>query len=185
MDLIWKPVKGLIRFVAVEVNGRDRCVLMSSSLELSAEEIITIYGLRFKIESSFNEQKNDMGCFSYRFWTTALPKKRKREKSELSSDFKSQTRVVNAKSAIESYVCLTTIATGIITIIAFTHNHSIWKRYPGWIRTLRTDIPSIAVTKVTLAQDLPAFLRYYSWLPMCRIVNGRRRPDKFLYEDVA
>jgi len=184
-DLIWKPTKGLIRFVVVMLNGKDRCVLMSSSLELSAEEIITVYGLRFKIETSFDEQKNSMGCFSYRFWTTALSKKKKWKIVEQPVDAESQERIASAKRAIDSYVCLTTIATGILTIIAFTHNREIWKRYPGWIRTLRGAIPSIAIVKETIAQVFPDFLRLCPNLAMCSIINSRLRKDEFLYDDVA
>ena len=76
LDLIWLPVKKLVRFVVVETDS-GRCVLMSTSLSFSPEDIITIYALRFKIETSFDEQKNDMGSFSYHFWTNALPKRKK------------------------------------------------------------------------------------------------------------
>lgn len=79
LDLIWKPVKKLVRFVVVE-SDNGSCVLMSTSLTLSPEDIIAIYALRFKIETSFAEQKNDMGCFAYHFWTTALPKRKNGKK---------------------------------------------------------------------------------------------------------
>lgn len=187
LDLIWKPTKelGLIRFVIVALNGSEHCVLMSSSLELSPEEIITAYGLRFKIEHSFNEQKNDMGCFSYHFWTTALPKRKKWKKAKQPDDAKSQALIEGAKRAIESFICLGTIATGILTIIAFTHNREIWKRYPGWIKTLRGVIPSVAVVKETIAHDLPLFLEFYSHLPICSIIKHRRRAVEFLFDEVA
>ena len=78
MDLIWKPLGKdiLVRFVAVE-SDRSRCVLMCSYLTLTPEETITIYSMRFKMETSFNEQNNDIGCFKYRFWTHALPKRKR------------------------------------------------------------------------------------------------------------
>jgi len=185
VDLIWKPVKELLRFVLVELNGKDRCVLISSSLTLSPEEIITAYGLRFKIETSFDDQKNTMGCFSYHFWTTALAKRKKWKKPEYPIDAPSEERVENAKNAIESFICLGTIATGILAIVAFTHNREIWKRYPGWLRTRRSTLPSIAVTKETLAHEFPAFLRFSPLLPMCAVVNSKLRKNEFLYEDVA
>ena len=74
---------------------------------------------------------------------------------------------------------------GILTIIAFTHNRQIWGRYPGWIKTRRSTIPSLAVTKETLAQDFPAFLQKYSHLPLCFIINARLRSVDFLFEDVV
>jgi len=185
LDLIWKPTKGIIRFVAVELNGSDRCVLMSSCLTLSPEDIISIYGLRFKIESSFDEQKNDMGCFSYHFWTFALSKRKKWQKAETPSDDKLRLRVDDAKRAIESFVCIGTIATGILTIIAFIYNREIWKRYPGWLRTVRTAIPSISVVKDTLFHDFPMLLRLKKDLFICSIVISNLRPFDFFDDDVV
>ena len=94
----------------------------------------------------------------------------------------SQLKVEDTKQAMEVHICLGTIATGILTIIAFIYNRKIWQRYPGWLRTVRGSIPSIAVIKETLAQDLPAFLRRRPDLSMCSIINERQREDKFLYD---
>jgi len=185
LDLYWKPTKGLIRFVLVELNSKDHCVLMSSSLTLTSEEIITTYGLRFKIESSFDEQKNDMGCFSYHFWTAAQPKRKKWKKHELPIDTNLKTPISDTKNAIESFICIGTIATGILTIIAFTHNCEIWRRYPGWLRTRRSSIPSIAIVKETLSHELPIFLRLKPFSLLGAIINPRLRLTEFLYDDVA
>jgi hypothetical protein len=184
-DLIWRPVKKLVRFVLVDMGANDRVILMSTSLTLRPTDIIAIYGLRFKIETSFDEQKNDMGCFSYHFWTAALPKRRKWKKPEPPTDPKRQNRIEDARRATESFVCLCTIATGILSIIAFAHNREIWQRYPGWIRTLRSDIPTISTIKETLAYDFPHFLRANSHLPICAFVKSRQRLIRFLYKDVA
>jgi hypothetical protein len=103
LNLIWKPVKRLVRFVLAKTDSGS-CVLMSSDLNLEAKDIITIYALRFKIETSFNEQKNDMGCFAYHFWTTALPKRKKWKPIEQPSDEPGHNRVMQAKRAMETYV---------------------------------------------------------------------------------
>ena len=185
LDLIWKPVKRLVRFVCVKTD-RGCCVLMSTSLTLSPEDIITIYALRFKIETSFDEQKNDMGCFAYHFWTTALPKRKRWSKTiEQPSDPKLQKRIEEARHATESFVCLCTIATGILSIIAFSHSAEIWKRYPGWIKTLRTAIPTIATVRVTLAQDLLAFVERCPLITFCSIIKQRQRPVEFFYEEAV
>lgn len=184
LDLIWKPVKKLVRFVVVE-TASGRCVLMSTSLTLCPDDIIAIYALRFKIETSFAEQKNDVGCFSYHFWTSALPKRKKWKRMEQPSNAKLQKRIDSAKQATESFVCLGTIATGILSIIAFSQSSDIWKRYPGWIRTLRSTVPTIAIVRMTLAQDFPDFLRLRPHMSLCSIINFRRRSIDFLYEDVA
>ena len=185
LDLIWKPVKKLVRFVVVETDS-GFCVLMSTDLTLHPESIITIYCLRFKIETSFDEQKNDMGVFDYHFWTEAQPKRKRKKKAETppQCDDNRQKRMDDAKRAIESHVCLCTIATGILTVIAFTHSREIWKRYPGWIKTLRSQVPSIAIVKETLAHEIPLVLSLFPHIPFCSIINFRRRHEEFLYEDI-
>ena len=184
MDLMWKPLERFIRFVVVE-SDRGRMVLMCSDMALSPEDIIVIYCLRFKIETSFDEQKNDIGCFSYRFWTTALPKRKRWSEDDTLHNTERPQRVNDVKRAIDSFVCLGTIATGILTIIAFSHNHQIWKRYPGWVRTLRSHVPTIGITKETFTADFPVFLRLYPHLPVASIVNNLMRSDEFLYDDVC
>ena len=185
LDLIWKPVKKPVRFVAVETDS-GFCVLMSTDLTLHPESIIKIYTLRFKIETSFDEQKNDMGTFDYHFWTDAQPKRKRKKKAEQPTicGHSQQKRIDDTKKAIESHVCLCTIATGILSIIAFTHSREIWKRYPGWIKTLRSSIPTIATVKETLAHEIPLFLSLFPHVPFCSIINFKRRHAEFLYDDV-
>jgi hypothetical protein len=159
---------------------------MSTSLTLDPKDIITIYTLRFKIETSFDEQKNEMGCFAYHFWTTALPKRKRWTKNvEQPTEPKLQERIEKTRNATESFVCLCTISTGILSIIAFSHSSEIWKRYPGWIKTLRSTIPTIATVRTTLAQDLLDFIERYPHVPVCSIIKRRQRKVDFLYEYVA
>ena len=184
LDLIWKPLKRLVRFVVVE-SERGKMILMCSDLTLPPEDIIAIYCLRFKIETGFDEQKNVMGCFSYRFWTTALPKRKRWAKNDQTPQVPQPERVYAAKRAIDSFICVGTIAAGIATIIAFSHNRQIWNRYPGWIRTLRSSIPSIAIVKETLAHDFPNLLRVCPELYICSAVNERLRAHDFLFDQAV
>jgi len=184
LDLIWRPVKKRVRFVAVETEW-GRIVFMSSDLTLTAEEIITVYCLRFKIETSFAEQKNDVGCFTYHFWTSALPKRKKRKKAEDPEDASLKKRVDRARQAAESFVCLGTIATGILSLIAFNHNREIWGRYSGWLRTRRSKIPSASTVKSVLAQDFHDSLPLISELPTFNFIKPLIRHAGFIYKDVA
>lgn len=184
LDLIWKPVKKLVRFVIVSTETGS-CVLMSSDLTLSPEAIIEIYALRFKIETSFDEQKNVMGCFDYHFWTAALPKRCKRKKAAAAMSSSQAEKAADARRAIESFVCLGNIATGILSIIAFSHNREIWNCYPGWIKTLRSDIPTVLVVKEALAAHLSLILQRFPFLPLCSIIRYRMRVAEFLYQDFA
>lgn len=186
LDFLWKPAKKLIRFVLVE-SERGKIILMSDDLSLTPEEIITAYAARYKIETSFGEQKNDMGCFSYHFWTTSLPKRRKWDKNNQKPITESQANIEKAKEATRGFVCLSTIATGIMTLVAFSHSQEIWRRYPGWIRTLRSTIPSIAIVKETLAQDFRVILkssRFGTFMGF-NFIHHLQRESDFLYENLV
>jgi len=96
-----------------------------------------------------------------------------------------QKRIDRAKQATESFVCLCTIATGILSFIAFTHKREIWNRYPGWIRTLRSTTPTIATVKAVLVQDFPVFMELFPNVPLCSIVRRKQRDAEFFYRNVA
>ena len=184
LDLTWKPIGRVVRFVAVD-SSLGKMILMCSDLTLDPKDAITIFCLRFKIETSFDEQKNHNGGFAYRFWTKALVKRKRWTKNNQPQDPNPPAKVEDAKRAIDAYLCISTISAGILTIIAFSHNRQIWGRFPGWIKTRRSSIPSISITKETLVQDFPAFLQKYPLLPLCFIIDARLRSSDFLYEDVA
>ena len=63
VDLLWRPVGRLVRFVAVSHPSRGACLLMCTDLSLPATEIIRLYGLRCKIEHGF-KQAVHQGAFS-------------------------------------------------------------------------------------------------------------------------
>ena len=183
VDLIWRPAKRKVRFVLVKI-GNTPFVLMSSDLTLTAEEIIALYANRFKIETGFDDIKNDMGGFAYHFWTKALPKRKRNQETQTPTDPKSQEKVKKAIQATEAYVCLNVIATGILTIIAFRHTREIWNRFPGYIKTVRNPIPTVATTKSTLSQDFCAFLPMLKGFTAFKFIPKLQRLVDFLYQAV-
>jgi len=184
LDLIWKPVKRLVRFVLTVTNS-GCCIFMSSDLNLDPESIISIYAMRFKIETSFDEQKNDMGGFAYHFWTTALPKRKKWNKSVPSDNDENLRKIEKTKQAMMTFVCLNTIATGLMTVIAFSHNREIWNCYPGWVRTLRSVIPTIATTKRSLAYVFHDSLKAFAPFPSFAFIFSLLRMKKFWFSNAA
>jgi len=66
LDLLWKPVKGMLRFVLVETS-RGRIVLMTSDLNLNPVTAIQMYCRRVTIETMFNTLKNTLGAMAYHF----------------------------------------------------------------------------------------------------------------------
>ena len=174
-DLIWKPAKRVIRFVAVVTPGTKKiAALMCSDLSLSPEAIIRTYGLRFNIETNFDDLKNDLGAFYYHFWSKSLPKKRKWKDVTLPTDEKALRNIAKTRQAIEMHVCVSCIASGILTVIAFRHNRKIWNAFSGWLRTIRSSIPSIATTRAAFAQEFYAFLPSLGRLPVFKLISSRR-----------
>ncbi|MBU1486481.1 transposase, partial [bacterium] len=60
LDLLWKPIKGKIRFV-LAITSRGPIVLMSSDLTLPAVQILELYCQRASIESMFLVLKHSIG----------------------------------------------------------------------------------------------------------------------------
>ena len=74
MDLLWGD--GLyqpLRFVLVKFKNIDT-ILVCTDLTFTPEQIIRLYGHRFKIEVSFRALKQTIAGFFYHFWTKYMPR---------------------------------------------------------------------------------------------------------------
>jgi len=60
LDLLWKPIKGLVRFILIETS-RGRIILMSSDPTLDPLLALSLYTARVRIESLFASVKNLLG----------------------------------------------------------------------------------------------------------------------------
>ena len=72
IDLCWRPVGCLVRFVLVIHPDRGRKILLSTDLSLAALQIIELFGVRFKIEVSFKQAIYTVGTYAYHFWMRAM-----------------------------------------------------------------------------------------------------------------
>jgi len=61
--LLWRPAARLVRFVLVDHPERGRIMLLCTDRELGVEDIIRLYGLRFKIELGFKQASQVVGAF--------------------------------------------------------------------------------------------------------------------------
>lgn len=153
VDLLWKPVNDLIRFVCV-IDGEGRYILMCSDLDLPATQIITLYSYRFKIEVMFFALKHVLGAFCYHFWTKSLPKMGRKKPLDYSSLTKAQqTKCDQTVEAIERFVNLGAIALGLLQYLALNMPIRIWQSYQGWLRTYPSDIPSERVVQSVLQAE--------------------------------
>ena len=61
LDLLWRPVGRIVRFVLVDHPHRGRIILMTTHLGLSAIEVVRLYSYRFKIEVCFKQAVHTVG----------------------------------------------------------------------------------------------------------------------------
>lgn len=78
IDLLWRPIGRLVRFVLVDHPTRGRIILMTTLFSLTPLEVIELYGYRFKIEVSFKQALHTMGTYAYHFWMMCMTPIRRR-----------------------------------------------------------------------------------------------------------
>lgn len=161
VDLLWRPVGVVVRFVIVRHPTRGTIFLMATDLNLSPLDIIEIYGLRFKIEVSFKQSLRVVGTFAYHFWMASMsPIARKRGNQHLHMKTAAYRNAVRRKlAAYHRHIQLGLIAQGLLQILSATVPEMIWRSFGSWIRTIRPGLaPSEQVTAIALRNTLPEFL---------------------------
>ena len=161
IDLLWRPVGCLVRFVAVIHPLRGCRVFLSTDLSLHPLEIISLYGVRFKIEVSFKQAVHTVGTYRYHFWMMPMsPISRRSGNQHLHR--KSERYRQQVRRKIRAYHChLQTgvIAQGLLQILSVLHPQLVWSYFGSWIRTIRPGIPpSEQIVAMALRHRLPEFL---------------------------
>ncbi|MCH7557634.1 MAG: transposase [Planctomycetes bacterium] len=155
LDLIWKPVKGMLRFILVETS-RGRIILMTSDLNLDPVTAIQIYCRRVTIETMFDTLKNTLSAMAYHFWSQYLrpasrrPKKKKDQKQNSLNPMQTQ----NTLAAIEKFVNVQLLVLGMLQLIAKQFPVEVKAKANCWLRTVSTNTPSEFVTRTALSNIL-------------------------------
>jgi len=161
LDLLWRPVGILVRFVAVLHPTRGRLILMTTDLALNPLDVIRLYGYRFKIELTFKSALRVLGAFLYHFWMAGMtPITRKARDQYLHRKTAAYRDAVRRKlAAYHRFIQLGLIAQGIMLALATTVPDIVWAGFGSWFRTFRPGIvPSEAVVAIALRNTLPHFL---------------------------
>jgi hypothetical protein len=161
VDLLWRPVGILVRFVVVLHPQRGAILLMCTDLTLPPLDIIRIYGLRFKIEVSFKQALHVIGAYAYHFWMAAMTPLRRVSGNQYlhhkSDDYRHAVR--RKIAAYHRHIQLGLIAQGLLQILSATQPKLVWRSFGSWIRTIRPGLaPSEQVVAIALRHTLPEFL---------------------------
>lgn len=161
VDLLWRPVGRIVRFVLVKHPTRGKMILLSSSLELPALTIIKLYGYRFKIEVSFKQALHTIGTYAYHFWMMPM-KKIGRNSGNQHLEYKTEEyrQAVRRKmDAYHRYVQIGIIVQGLLQHLAINFRDTVWTEFRSWLRTMKTKFtPSEMVVAQALKLGFPEFL---------------------------
>jgi DDE superfamily endonuclease len=161
-DLVWRPVRQLVRFVWVIHPTRGKLILMTTDLKLSPLEIIQLYGWRFKIEQGFKQAIHTIGAYAYHFWMRAMTPIRRGSGNQYlhrkTDKYRHQVR--RKLAAYERHIQIGLIAQGLLQYLAVNFQHAVWRNYASYLRTTKPDCPpSEWVVTLALRNTWHDFLR--------------------------
>jgi hypothetical protein len=102
--------------------------------------------------------KSRPGGFGRHFWTYSLEK---RGKGDIAGSIQSGEKfqeVETAKKSMETHVFCQGLSYAVLTGHGLTESEGMWGRFRGWLRTVRTEYPSVWVTRRVISEDFHRFL---------------------------
>lgn len=161
LDLLWRPVGIVVRFVLVAHPTRGRKILLCTDQSLAPLTIIRTYGIRFKIEVSFKQAVHTVGTYTYHFWMALMtPRSRRSGNQYMHMKSERYRNAVRRKlRAYHAHIQLGIVAQGLLQVLAVLEPVPVWRGYGSWLRTFRTGVPpSERVVALALRNALPQFL---------------------------
>jgi len=154
IDLLWGvTLYQKLRFVLVK-SDKGYCIFVSTDITLDPVSIIEAYALRFKIECTFREFKQQIKGFSYHFWSKVMPKlnryRKSDEGSELSqvNDEHERKLILHTITAIERFVIFSSISLGIVQLMAQTPEIAEKAKRSRYLRT----VSNVHVSEATILE---------------------------------
>jgi hypothetical protein len=179
LDLLWKPIKGTIRFILIE-DARGRIVLMTSDLTLQALDALRLYCHRVSIETMFDSLKNILGALRYHFWSKylqALSRRlsRRRAPKPLSSK---PEKTKATFEAIGKFVIVQLTVLGTLHLLALRFGPQIHATARCWLRTPCGQVPSEFVTRTALANTLRNNILTFAKDTITQIIHTKHNPQE-------
>jgi hypothetical protein len=186
LDLIWKPAKGLVRFILVETS-RGRLILMSSDLTLDPLLALSLYTARVRIESLFASVKNLLGGLAYHFWSRYLaPASRRPQRGKRPAPASSRPdRTANTLAAIEKFMALHLIVLGSLQLLAATCTESVRRHAHCWLRTPSGLLPSDFISRMALANVLRDNIRTVAQNPVIDSIRQKQTKHRKSREKIV
>lgn len=162
IDLLWRPLGLVVRFVAVIHPRLGQRIFMSTDTTLSPEQIISAYGWRYKIEVMFRHAVHVVGTYAYHFWMYMMTRIKKgggnQHLHRKSPKYREQVGI--KLGAYNLFVHIAMIAQGLMLHISSASTATVWENFRGWLRTIRPGRPpSEWVVAHTLRDCFFEFLR--------------------------
>lgn len=161
IDLLWRPIGRMARFVIVVHPTRGTLFLLSSDTTMNPLEIIALYGYRFKIEVAFRQALHVIGAYGYHFWMKTMTPIRKNDKGQkiYNKSAAYRSAVKRKLKAYHVYVQLACIAQGLLQHLALNCASQVWRQFRSWLRTMNPHKPpSELVVAYALRHSLLEFL---------------------------
>lgn len=179
LDLIWKPVEGLVRFILIETS-RGRLILMSSDLTLEPLLALSLYTARVRIESLFASVKNLLGGMAYHFWSKYLAPVSRRPKhgSQQAPVSSRPERTANTLAAIEKFMALHLIVLGTLQLLAASFADAVRLHANCWLRTPSGTVPSDFISRTALANLLQTNIRTIGKNPVIEFIRRKQEPPE-------
>jgi hypothetical protein len=172
LDLMWRPVARIGRFVIVHHPTRGTIFLLCTDLSLDPLQMLQLYGYRFKIELGFRQAVHVLGTYAYHFWMAGMkPVRRGSDQQYLHRTSNTYRQAVRRKlRADHVHVQLGCIAQGLLQHLALNHTAAVWLHFRGWLRTMN---PAMPPSELIVASALRSSIT--TFFPVCALVPELRK----------
>ena len=185
VDLLWgKGLYQKLRFVLVR-EGESRFLLVSTDLSLSAKDIARLYLCRSGVERMFREMKQQIGAFSYHFWSKSMPRINRFLKKtdplplESVTSPKDRRRILKTVRATELYALISSIAMGILQILSVEFDSPETRAKLRYQRTPTGERISEANLMRYLRQRIFVFMALWPDNSITQLIRSVQKPAEY------